>query len=220
MNTSMYRWEPLAGVLFGALLVTGGLMTSRGAEDELSASQLARFFETSGTRIRIGSALLLLSAALLLWFVACLRHRLEADGDRGHLATVVSTGGGTAAALILVSGTTMAGAVDRTDRAGSIDPAGAAGAWDLYSGLLGVALPVVMSVLVAATVVAARRSGWFDAVATWLSWVLVAGLLVLPIAWMFAAGAVLWVVAVSIGMARRSTLQVTQPSRGPVRSPS
>lgn len=205
MTTRMQRWEPLTGVVFGVLLVTGGLMTSRGAEDELSASQLARFFETSGVRIRVGSALLLLSAALLLWFVACLRRRLEADGDGGHLATVVSTGGGTAAALVLVAATSMAGAVDRTDRPGSIDPAGAAGAWDLYSGLLGVALPVVLAVLVAATVVAARRSGWFDPVAIWLSWVLVAGLLALPIAWMFAAGAVLWIAAVSIAMTRRST---------------
>lgn len=196
------------------LLVTGGLMTSMGAENELPASQLASFFENSGTRIRIGSALLLLSAALLLWFVACLRRRLEADGDDGRLAAMVSTGGGAVAAVVLVAAVSMAGAVDRTARPGSIEPAEAAGAWDLYSGLLGTALPVGMAVLVGATVVAARRSGWFDPVATSLSWVLVAGLLVLPIAWMFAAGGVLWIAAVSIAMTGRSTatgLTTTRP---------
>lgn len=72
MDTTMHRWEPFTGVLFEVLLVPGGLMTSRGAKDELSASQFASLFATSATRTRVGSALLLLSAALLLWFVAYL----------------------------------------------------------------------------------------------------------------------------------------------------
>lgn len=206
MDTTMHRWEPLTGVLFGVLLVTGGLMTSRGAEDELSATQLVTVFEHSATRILVGAGLLLLSAAVLLWFVACLRTRLMRDGDDGHLAAMVSTAGGAATAMALVSATVKAGAVDRTARPGSIGPEQAAGAWDLYRDLLGTALPVMMAVLVAATAVAARRSGWFDPGAILLSWVLVAGLLVLPIAWMFAAGGVLWIAAVSIAMTRRSTV--------------
>lgn len=200
VSTRTNRWEPLTGIIFATLLVTGGLMTSRGAEDELSATQLVTFFEHSATRILVGAGLLLLSAAVLLWFVACLRTRLMRDGDDGHLAAMVSTAGGAAAAVVLVSATVMAGAVDRTARPGSIGPEQAAGAWDLYSDLLGTALPVLMAVLVGATVVAARRSGWFAPEAAWISWALVVGLLILPVAWMFAFGAVLWITAVSISM--------------------
>lgn len=211
MHTPKHRWEPLAGVLFGALLVTGGLLASRGLPYGAAASEVAGFFYESSTRVLVGGALVMLSAAPLLWFVACLRRRLEADGDDGHLAAVVGTAGGAGAAVVLVGAASLTGTVSRTDFAESVAPAGAAAAWDLFGTLLGTALPVAMAVLVAATAVAARRSGWFAPWAAGLSWALVVGLLALPVAWMFAGGAVLWVAAVSIAMALRVPAHASPP---------
>lgn len=214
MQTLKHRWESLAGILFGALLVTGGLLASRGLPYGAAASEVARFFDASRSRIIVGGALVMLSAAPLLWFVACLRRRLEADGDDGHLVAVVGTAGGAGAAVVLVGAASLTGTVSRTDFAESVAPAGAAAAWDLFGTLLGTALPVAMAVLVAATAVAARRSGWFAPWAAWLSWALAAGLLALPVAWMFASVAVLWVAAVAVAMTLRGPVQTAAPGTG------
>lgn len=208
MHTHTKRWEPLAGILFGTLLMTGGLLASTGLPYGASASEVASFFEASAARIVGGGALVMLSAAPLLWFVACLRRRLEADGDDGPLAGIVATAGGACAAVVLVAAASLLGTASRIGFPGRIEPAIAAVSWDLFGNLLGTALAVAMAVLVAATVIAARRSGWFAPPAAWLSWLLVAGLLAFPVSWMFAAAALLWVAAVSVSMTARRPPQV------------
>lgn len=212
MDTHMPRWEPLVGVLFGVLFLAGGLLTNA-VPYSAAASETARVFEDNAGRMAAGGTLVMLSAAPLLWFVGCLRSRLRTDGDDGRLAGIVVTAGGACAAVVLVSAASLVGTVSRTSFAESIEPAGAAAAWDLYGTLLGAALPVVMAVLIGATVVSARRSGWFAPAAVWLSGVLVVGLLVLPVAWMFAGAALLWVAAVSISMTRRPRTVGTATTR-------
>lgn len=215
MDTRTKQWQSLAGVLFGVLLVAGGTLASTGLPYGAPASEVANFIEGSVTRITLGGALVMLSAAPLLWFVSCLRRRLEGDGDDGQLAGIVSAAGVACAAVVLVAAASLLGTASRANFSQAIDPAGAAASWDLFGNLLGAALPVAMAVLVAATIVAARRSGWFARWAAWVSWVLAAGLLVLPIAWIFAGGAVLWVAAVSVSMAAFRPPQVGVPAARP-----
>lgn len=203
MDTHTKRWEPLTGILFGTLLMAGGLLASTGLPYGASAGEVASFFEDAAARVSAGGALVMLSAAPLLWFVACLRRRLEADGDGGPLPGIVATAGGACAAVVLVAAASLLGTASRIGFPGRIEPAIAAVSWDLFGNLLGTALAVAMAVLVTATVIAARRSGWFAPPAAWLSWLLVAGLLALPVSWMFAAAALLWVAAVGISMTAR-----------------
>lgn len=212
MDTTTRRWEPLAGVLFGVLLVTGGLLYSSVLPNPAPVSDVARHFQDASTRISIGGATVLLGAVPLLWFVACLRRRLLDDGDDGHLAALALVGGAVSATMMLTAGAILLGAADRTDYPESLPPAWATAAWDLSAGLLGTALPAAMAVMLGAAGVAARRSGWFAPSTGALTWVLVMGLLIPPLAWMFAIGAVLWVAAVSIAMA-------LQPTEGEVLAP-
>ena len=175
------RLSLLASGVTPLLLALTGLIVLEGPADRPELDQppvmILSYFAEQDTVI-LGSFLLMLAAALFLWFAGCLRAALRnAEGGDGRLSTIAFGGGAAAAAFMLVMpAVNVCGAL-------SADYLSVRQAQTLY--LLGDAFlyPAAMAaaVMLAATALVALRTG---VLARWLAWpslVLALWLLVPPL---------------------------------------
>jgi hypothetical protein len=162
------------------LLGVAGLVVLEGPADrpELDRPpvEILSYFGEQDTVI-LGSFLLMLAAALFLWFAGCLRAALRsAEGGEGRLSTIAFGGGvATAGFMLAMPAVNLTGAL-------SADFLGVRQAQTLY--LLGDAFlyPAAMgaAVMVAATAAVALRTGVLARRLAWPSLVLALWLLIPP----------------------------------------
>ena len=159
------RLSLLASGVAPLLLALAGLIVLEGPADRPELDQppvmILSFFAEQDTVI-LGSFLLMLAAALFLWFAGCLRAALRsAEGGEGRLSAIAFGGGVAAAAFMLVMpAVNVCGAL-------SADYLSVRQAQTLY--LLGDAFlyPAAMAaaVMLAATALVALRTGVLAALA-------------------------------------------------------
>ncbi len=200
------RWEalaPLTGIaavlLFVAAFIVHDVIGDT-PDADAPASAFARYYEEHDGNIWLSSILISLAVFFLFWFIGVLRAVLSAaEGGVGRLAATAHSGGVAMAVLILASfGTQVSGAILVSERDAGLAPDSAVAYWFIGDGLF-VAAFYGAAVLVAATGVAALRTG---ALPRWLGWASLVIALVLLVPWINWAAFIfllpLWIIAVSV----------------------
>ena len=197
------RYAPLTGVLFVIFTVAGIAIGMSDSPDDFPGeiSEIVEYYQDDPGRIMLGSWLGLVGGFFLIWFGGSVRAHLRDAGEE-RLGTVAFGGAVAAAAVGLLIDTANLAAAFRADEDDAIDPAAATALFDFANSAIGGALPIAIAVFVAATGIAALRTG---ALPRWLgivSLVVVAGLLTFFVAWLFTGVALLWALIVSIVLFR------------------
>ena len=168
----MKRVGALSGVASAILVVVGIFLLIQEAIDEDTNKEIVSYYGDSGNRTSelVGFVLVVVGAALFVWFLSSLRARLRSAGDAARTPATLGFGAGVAAAALLVGAAAlfsgMSMAAELTDRF-VVDPDLARFALAVGFLLL-VGWVVVNFALVIATSVVALRS---DVLPTWLGWV-------------------------------------------------
>jgi hypothetical protein len=164
------------------------------------ASTFASYYEEHDGNIWLSSILISLAAFFLFWFIGVVRAVVHAaEGGVGRLAATAHAGGIATAVLILASfGTQVSGAILVSERDVGLAPDSAVAYWFIGDGLF-LAAFYGAAVLLAATGLAALRTG---ALPRWLGWVSLVIALVLLVPWINWAAFIfafpLWVIVVSV----------------------
>jgi hypothetical protein len=220
-KSSLEQLAPLSGIAFAVLGVAGMAMVLPGSPDFVGpGDEYVRYYTQHDNDIIIGCIGLLLATFALAWFLGSVRrHLAQAEGGDGRLANVAFAGGAIGAAMLLGSTAARVGPALRVDDQGTIARDVAVTLGDLADILWGLAAPLGLGVLVAATaVVGLRYAG--GGVPRWLAWTSVplAVLLVVPvISWLAIMVFPLWAVAMSVVIYRQ---EVGVPQRAPAREAS
>jgi hypothetical protein len=206
-KSSLERLAPLSGVAFAVLGIGGTMIAARGEPDFVGPpEEWVQYYTRHDGDIMAGGMVFLLAVFALLWFLGSVRRLLrDAEGGDGRVSSIGFAGGVVGAAMLLGSAATTMVAALRVDDQGTISADLAATMGDLSSILFGLAAPLALGVLVAASAVVGFRHA---ALPAWLAWTssALAVLMVIPfIAWAAIAVFPLWAVTMSVLIYRRET---------------
>jgi hypothetical protein len=203
MRMLSHRGETLlAGIAFAVLVIAGNALQGGTPALHGDAEAVVDFYTDKPTRIAIAMSLSLLSLFFLAWFLAALASAFDGLDDVHRLARRAATGASAALVALLAAGFALnaAGAL-RAGEAG-ISPESAVVFYDGSLALTGLAAPLTMAVLLAATARVVLRSRtlprWFGMLSAALA---VLGI-VTPLSFVLSLLFPLWVVAAAIVMAR------------------
>ena len=183
------RYGAAAGVLFVVLVVVGALIAGSPPSPDDSVRKIATYYEDHTATIKAGAFLTGLGGAAFLWFLGSLWSALRRSEDTRRLATIATGGGIVGLILALTSfalNATVALAVDSTGATASVNPKFIY----LLSGAVGGMGNFGIAVLVAATGVAALRTGVFPAPLGWASLVIALGWIVSGLVLVTDSGAI------------------------------
>jgi hypothetical protein len=198
------RIAPLSGLAFAVLVVIGAVIVNN-YEFMPTDESVVDFYGASSRRVMVGAYVGLLASFFLVWFSGSIRQKVRAlAGGSDRLAIVAFGGGITAAAAVILSSVANSYAAERVMINGVIDPGGATAAFDLYSGLMGSAVPIGLGAMTGAYAVAYLRGERARHWPGWLSLVIALGL-VSPVNWAVMAVGVIWVAVVSVDQYRNPT---------------
>lgn len=209
MSIQTRHRTPIAAALaFVVLAVAGNALQGSTPALHGDGGAVARFYAGGPTRIAIGMMLSLISLFFLTVFLAALTDALERAEMRDGWAAGMARSGGTVAVALLAGGFALnsAGAL-RAGEAAPIAPETAAVFYDAGLALAGLAAPLGMAVLLAATAAVVFRSGAFP---RWFGWSSAAAAVlgvVTPVSFVLFLLFPVWVLAASVALARLSTAE-------------
>ena len=218
------RYGAAAGLLFVVLVVVGSLIPGAPPSPDDSVREIANYYEDHTGAIKVGAFLTGLAAVAFLWFLGSLWSTLRRSEDTRRLATI-ATGGGIVGLITVITSialnATVALAIDSTGATQGVNPKFIY----LLSGTIAGMGNFGVAVLVAATGIAALRTGVFPAGLGWASLVIalgwiVAGLIVATdAAAIFTIGFIvflvwlIWVLVISFFLYRpEPAVRTTTPS--------
>jgi hypothetical protein len=198
-----HRTPLVAAFAFVVLAVAGNALQGSTPDIHGDAGAVARFYAGGSTRIAIAMMLSLISLFFLTVFLAALAGALERAELRDGWAGGMARSGGTVAVALLAGGFALnsAGAL-RAGAAAPIDPETAAVFYDAGLALAGLAAPLGMAVLLAATAAVVLRSGTFPRWFGWSSAALAVLGVVTPVSFVLFLLFPVWVLAASVALAR------------------
>lgn len=171
------RYGAAAGVLFVVLVVVGALIGGSPPSPDDSVQKIAKYYTDHTAAIKTGAFLTGLGGAAFLWFLGSLWSTLRRSEDTRRLATI-ATGGGIVGLITAFTAfalnATVALAIDSTGATAGVNPKFIY----LMSLTIGGMGNFGIAVLVAATGVAALRTGVFPAPLGWASLVIALGWIV------------------------------------------
>jgi hypothetical protein len=207
------RYGAAAGVLFVVLVVVGALIAGSPPSPDDSVQKIADYYKDHTGAIKAGAFLTGLGSFVFLWFLGSLWSTLRRSEDTRRLATIATAGGivGLITAVTAFAlNAAVALALNSRDALQFLNPKFIY----LLSGVIGGMGNFGIAALVAATGVAALRTGVFPAPLGWASLVIalgwiVAGLVVVTDASaIFAVGFIvflvwlIWVLVISFYLYR------------------
>jgi hypothetical protein len=202
-TTGIERWTPWAGCAFIVLYIAA---FASGIDDIGSSDrEILSYYADGSNRVKQIIAFFLISVAVLslVWFAAGLRSRIASLEDSPAALAAFVWGGGTSCATLLLAGNAVSRstAVAAYDERFQLDP----NAWrlvDEVGSLLFVSGALAAIPLVAGVSRAALRYGVLP---RWLGRAGYAAAVLLPLAFAFVGflALFLWVIAVSVTLARR-----------------
>jgi preprotein translocase subunit YajC len=168
------RYGAAAGLLFVVLVVVGALISGAPPSPDDSVREIADYYEDHTGSIKVGAFLTGLAAVAFLWFLGSLWSTLRRSEDTRRLATI-ATGGGIVGLITAITGfalnATVALAIDSTGATASVNPKFIY----LLAGTIGGMGNFGVAALVAATGIAALRTGVFPPALGWASLVIALG---------------------------------------------
>ena len=200
------RLSPLSGTAFLVLVIAGNALQGSTPALHGDADAVADFYGDKATSIAVGMSLSLVSLFFLAWFLGSLRQTLLAGEERDGPLTAVATAGGVAALALMAGGFALnaAGAL-RAQESGSIPAGVAVTFYDGGLALSGLAAPLAMAILLAATSAVVLRSRalprWFGLSSAALA---VLGLIT-PLSFILFFVFPLWTTAAGILLYRQSS---------------
>jgi len=198
------RWSALSG-LVAVILFSAGAALFGIYEYLPSAETLRTQLVDNNAAVAAGGYLGTISAFFLVWFAGALRRLLKDRSEADDWLSTLSLGGGVAAGAMLAIGfSAIVASAARAGAAGGIAADEALALYDIYGQVLGQAFAVAMAVQIAAVAAQALRTALLPGWASWLSLVVVVGLLS-PFAYAALAGVLVWLVAISLWAFRKST---------------
>src|SRR5215204_2144609 len=171
------RYGAAAGLLFVVLVVVGALISGSPPSPDDSVRKVAEYYEDHTAALKTGAFLTGLGSLAFLWFLGSLWSTLRRSEDTRRLATI-ATGGGIVGLITAVTAlalnATVAIAIDSSRATASVNPKFIY----LLSGTIGGMGNFGIAALVAATGIAALRTGVFPAPLGWASLVIALGWIV------------------------------------------
>jgi preprotein translocase subunit YajC len=168
------RYGAAAGLLFVVLVVVGSLISGAPPSPDDSIREIAEYYDDHTGSIKAGAFLTGLATIAFLWFLGSLWSTLRRSEDTRRLATI-ATGGGIVGLITAVTSialnATVAIAIGSTGATQSVNPKFIY----LLAGTVAGMGNFGIAVLVAATGVAALRTGVFPAPFGWASLLLAVG---------------------------------------------
>lgn len=157
---------PLTGVLFVAVALISVVVAGEPPDvTEASTQEIVDFYSDNSDEVRIGSVLIALAGALLVFFGAYLRRALRAaEGDDGYLSLVVFAGTIAMALGMALDGTINFAIADAID---DIEPTAAQALLTLWNNDF---LPLLMGMFLFLTAlgISVLRYG---ALPKWIGWI-------------------------------------------------
>jgi hypothetical protein len=206
-KSSLEQLAPLSGVAFAVLGIAGTMIAARGEPDFVGPpDEWVRYYTRHDGDIIFGGMVLMLAVFALVWFLGSVRRLLrDAEGGDGRVSSIGFAGGMIGAAMLLGSAATTMVAALRVDDQGTISADLATVMGDLSTILFGLAAPLALGVLVAASAVVGFRHA---ALPSWLAWTssALAVVMVIPfVSWAAMFVFPLWAVTLSVLIYRRET---------------
>lgn len=192
------RESLVAGIAFAALVVAGNALQGSTPALHGDAEAVVDFYTDKPTRIAIAMSLSLLSLFFLAWFLAAFASAFDGLDEVHRRARRAATGASAALIALLAGGFALnaAGALRAGDA--GISPESAVVFYDGGLALTGLAAPLAMAVLLAATARVVLRSRtlprWFGILSAALA---VLGI-VTPLSFVLFLIFPLWVVAAAV----------------------
>jgi hypothetical protein len=197
---SANRLGALTGVGFVVLLIASFIIGGEPPSQDASAEEVVDFWGDNDTQIWIAIAFQMVAAALLVFFGGYLRKVLRAAEGEGHMLSAVVLAG----AVIVATGAgfDMTIAVALVETAGDIDPLSAQTLNALWNNdFMPVAVGAMIFALAAGLSILRHGS-----LPKWLGWVAIVAAVIspTPIGFGGAILTALWIIVVSILLARRA----------------
>lgn len=205
MQSRAERLAPLTGVAFLVLFAGGFVLAGKDSPDfvDKPSKYLSYYADQKGS-IMAGGLVLLLAAAVLLWFLGSVRRAsLAAEGGDGRLTGIAFAGGAVGIALFVAAISAIMVPALRLDNDQKLTVETATTFQDLGSVLIGMAAPIGFGILLIATAIVGIRHGGFPKVWSWFTALLGVIMLVPMISWagMFFLFP-LWVLVMAIMLMR------------------
>lgn len=192
---------PLTGTLFVAVALISVVIAGEPPDvTEASTQEIVDFYSDNSDEVRIGSALIALAGALLVFFGAYLHRALRvAEGDDGYLSLVVFAGTIAMALGMALDGTINFAIADAID---DIEPTAAQALLTLWNNDF---LPLLMGMFLflSALGISVLRYG---ALPKWIGWIAIvlAIAALTPVGFVAFLGGAVLIVVISVLMAIRT----------------
>jgi hypothetical protein len=197
-RSTLVRLAPFSGAAFVALTLSGGLLGLSQVPWMSPGGDIVGHFERNTGMVRTGSILLMLAPAFLLWFIGSLGQRMRAAEATPARLSVIMFGGGVALAAAHIAGASLLmGASTRASEA-TLDPVYAELAFDGAGLLWSVGGAIALAVVLLAFAVLAARARTYATWWVWVTGVVGAALLIVPISWIVMFAGIAWILAMSI----------------------
>jgi hypothetical protein len=184
MQSRAERLAPLTGVGFLIFYIVGFVVVGSTPDFMDSPAANLKYYVANDTDAMLGGMVLLLAAVFLLWFLGSIRRVLSmAEGGDGRV-TAIGFAGGTVGVALLVAGlVAFVLPAARFDEQNKLDSITATVFTDLSNGLMGIAAPISLGILLVATAVVGIRHGAFPKVWSWFTALLGVIMLIPLISW-------------------------------------
>jgi hypothetical protein len=191
------RWSGLAGIIAVVLLGSGAALF--GVFEYLpSPEALGERLRDGNAVVSIGGYLGVVGAFFLIWFAGSLYRILRPrEGGDGWLSTLVVGGGAAAGTVLAIGFSVIVASAARAGTGAGISSDEAVALYDLYSQVLGLAFAVAIAVHIAAVAALSLRTGVLPAWFSWVSVLIVVGLLS-PFSYAALAAVLVWLVGMSL----------------------
>lgn len=185
MESKVARLAPLSGAVFLILYVVGFLVGGSDSPDfmDTGAANL-NYYVTHKDDALLGGVALLLAAVSLLWFLGSVRRAMvDAEGGDARVTAVGFAGGAVGISLFIAGTVAFMLPALRLDEQGKLDAVTATVFTDLSNGLLGMAAPLALGVLLLAVAVVGVRHGAVPKVWAWISGIVGVVMIVPWVSW-------------------------------------
>jgi hypothetical protein len=207
MGERLSRFVPLAGVVFGVLILVAFFVSGSSPNSHASPVKVSSFYESHNGSTSLSGFALAYAAVFALFFAAALRPRLR--GERGDGLVALGFGGAVTFAVAIACGAGLTLAL--VDHTKAIDPVALQAVNLISSDLIGPLVQIGMVTYMAGYGIAIVRGA---AAPAWTGWfaVAMAVLAAIPAVGFFAIlGVVIWSIVLGVLLFLRAEVPVAVP---------
>lgn len=184
VESKFARFAPLSGVGFLIFYIVGFVAMGESPDFMDAPAVNLKYYVTHDSDAMLAAVALLLASVFLLWFLGSIRRVLgAAEGGDGRVTAIGFSGGAVGIALFVAGVVAFVLPAMRFDEQNKLDSITATVFTDLSNGLVGMAAPLALGVLLLAVAVVGLRHGAVPKVWAWISGILGVVMIVPWVSW-------------------------------------